>query len=910
MRVGLLSCLALVLCFSIFAPPLAGEPVLTPEDYAVRIWGTASGLPDNSVRTIVRTGDGYLWLGTSAGLVRFDGARFTIFNQWNTPQMKDGRILSMYEDAGHTLWVGTDGGGLCAYGAGEWRSFEEAEGLPDGHIRAVAQDRDGALWLGTEYGLHSLNGVGTSSYGLDEGLVDDLVTALALDGFGRLWAGTMWGGLARFEDGLVHVYGINDGLGDERVLSLHADSMGSLWIGTMSGLFCLRPQEKEIRTIAGTEAFPVTALASWTGGRLLIGTMTGGLKILSDDGLTDFFLGDEFEDCHVRAVLADGYGCIWIGTDSRSLIELREREVGSIGHQAGLPEGSVYAIMEDPDGTLWVGTENSGLFRMSDGRVTGSMDRSSGLAGNMVRVLSRDRFGRLLVGTRDGGLSIVENGRIENLTTKDGLSSDNITAVLCDGTGAAWVGTDRGLYRSLDGKVENASPVAGFEGRTIRTLHESEEEILYVGTRRGLWKLAGADIEMLQTGNEKPELDVLSLSEDSLGGLWIGTNGSGLARLSEQEITTYTTEDGLPGNFIFSVTEGDSSRLWMSCEAGVFTISGDSLIAYMEGGSGILAPTLYDESEGMPSGRCNGNCYPAVCKSAFGKWYYPTNAGIAVFERDRPARPAKPPVPHIESITAGEAVFAADDDIRLKHTAGTVEIRFTAIDYFAPGKCRFLYRLKEHDSGFTAIHPHQERKAVYRKLPPGEYEFTVTAISNGGLWSENAASAGFVVAASFYQTSTFLFILIAAVLLAGGAGAAHIRYRRNRKQRMKYSTSTISEDRMDKVFAELNTLMAEEKIYLDPDLTLKKLAERLHVHYNHISRIINEKYGSSFNNYINRYRVEEAQRRLADPELGKKNILEIMYDVGFYSKSTFNTAFKKFAGCSPSEYRRKHTRRV
>lgn len=903
------------LCCLVLAPaPLTSagrESGTITERYIARRWNTDSGLPDNSVRALVRTGDGYLWLGTPAGLARFDGVRFTVYNQWNTPRLKESRVLSLYEDVNGILWVGTDGGGLCAYRWGEWRNYGEREGILNGHIGAVTGDRNGILWVGTECGLHRLDGEEVRVFGLDQGLADDLLTALTFDGFRRLWAGTRWGGLARFEDGLVQVYDFDDGLEDQRVLSLCADPDGGVWIGTMSGLFRLAPHEKAIRPVEGTDRYPVTALAPWTGGGVLAGTMVEGMKIIDASGPKDFFPDDELGDCHIRAVLVDRDGCAWIGTDSKGLIRLRERTVGAITTADGLPEGSVYALLEDADGTtLWIGMENSGLCRLRGGRITDVLDRSRGLAGDMVRVLSRDRFGRLIVGTMDGGLSILANGRIENLAAGEGPASDNITAVLHDGAGAVWIGTDRGLSRSLDGLVEHSVPIGEFDGQTIRTLYQSETDTLYAGTRSGVWRLSGHSPARIVAEGERLEIDILSLYEDAGGGLWMGTNGGGLKCLSGRTVSSFTTRDGLPGNFIYSITAGDSSLLWISCETGVFSVSRDSMAAYAEGGLRILAPLLYDDSDGMPSGRCNGPCQPAVCTSRSGNRYYPTKGGIAVFEREGPWKERRekacPPTVLVESMLAGDVEVRTDEEIELSHKTDRVEFLFTAPRCSAPEKCRFLYRLRGYDTGLTALHPGGERTALYRDLPPGEYEFTVRAIDNGGLWSERAASVDFVIAPPFYRKPIFAVILVAGIALAGGVIATVVRHRRIRRQGKKYSTSTISEDRMEKALAGLNVLMEEESVYLDPDLTLKKLAQRLNIHSNHLSRIINEQHGMSFNNYINRRRIAEAQKRLADPALHKKSILDIMYNVGFYSKSTFNTAFKKFTGTSPSEYRKKH----
>ncbi len=908
MRSLLFGALAESICMFLMCPPSGarGETGVISQDYIVRNWDTGSGLPDNSVGVLLSTRDGYIWFGTPAGLVRFDGVRFRVYDERNTPSLKDSRILSIYEDITGVLWVGTDGGGLCSIVDGEWRSFGEGEGLLDGHIRAIVGDRDGILWAGTDYGLHRMEAGRFQVYGLDEGLTDDILTALVLDGFNRLWAGTMWGGLARFEEGLIKVYGPGGGLGDPRILSLCADAEVNLWIGTMKGLFHLKPYAESIGMIVGTGRYPVTALAVGPDGGLLVGTMVEGLKILDESGPRDLLPGHGFSDGHVKAILTDENGYVWIGTDSKGLFQVAGRKIGSITTAEGLPEESVYAVLGDDDGSLWIGTENSGLYVLRSGRIRKYADRKGGLAGDMVRTLSRDRFGRIIVGTMDGGLSILTPDRIINITSSEGLGSDNVTAVLHDSEGAVWIGTERGLRRSMDGRVEAASKFGDLEGRTIRTLYESEGGKLYAGTREGLWRLSGSSSERMIVGERVLELDAISLFEESDGRLWIGTNGEGLRCLTDKGVTSYTTADGLPGMFIYSIIPDSSNRLWMSCESGVFSMDRDSLTAYPDGKVRILAPTLYNEFEGMPSGRCNGFCSPAVLISITGDWFYPTKGGVAVLDRESRSSLTHRPGVLLESVNADGTELDIDEDIELTYGTGLIEIRFTAIDYSAPAKCRFLYALDGFNSVFKSVHPGQRRTAQYRGLDPGEYVFTVNAIGNSGNWSEEPATLSFVILPPFYRRLWFIVLLVAVAMVAAAAAAALRKYRRITRQKAKYSTSTINEERMEAALDRLKCLIEEEKIYLDPDITLKKLAQRLNIHYNHLSRIINEKFGVSFNHYINRFRIEEAQKRLLDPDLEGKSILDIMYDVGFYSKSTFNSAFKRFTGCSPSQYRRRH----
>ncbi len=874
------------------------------KDLIVHRWSEIHGLPSSSVLAIARTRDGYLWLGTPAGLVRFDGLRFDLFDRWNTPVLEESSILSLYEDSEGILWIGTDGGGLCSYDRGEWYFLREPEGLPDRHVRSLAGGRDGLLWAGTEFGLCGFNRGVAKAYGLDQGLADDIVNSLVIDPFGRLWAGTMWGGLARFENGLVQIYDNDDGLGDVRVLSLFADRDGKIWIGTMKGLYSLGPGGKKIDAVDRMADLPVTAIDSGPNGGLLVGTMVEGLKLIDGGVVMPFSLGDETESCHIHSLLTDRRGNTWIGTESKGLFRAMTRQVGSITAAEGLPEGPITALYEDSKGSLWMGTGSGGLCRLSGGIVEGRCRFQDRLAGRMVRALAEDRSGRMWIGTIDGGLSVVDGEDIENIKIGDDPASSRVTAILHARDGMAWIGTEGGLYSGTV-KMDRFEGVDSLEGRMIRTIHETRSGDLYAGTRGGLWRLTGSVWERVSPGGGEDGPDVISMYDEAGGGIWIGTNGSGLLYISDRGMISFSTEDGIPGNFICSITEGEAGFLWIGCEVGVFHVSRDSLLTFGRGGPEILAPRWYDDREGMPSRRCSGLCNPSVCRSETGLLYFPTAAGVAVFGGETAQMKAVVPRVLIESITVDGICLDRDEDISIPHGTGLVEIRFTAFDYSAPEKIRFLFSLDGYDSAPVALHPGRERTAVYNNLPPGEYGFTVRAISNAGAWS-SAAILPFSVEGPFYTGIRFFLTLLAVISASGGLAAGVVKRRKILKRKMKYSTSTISGERMDEALEGLRILVEEEKVFLDPDLTLKKLARRLNIHYNHLSRIINENYNVSFNNYINRFRVEEAIEKLADPEMRDKNILEIMYESGFYSKSTFNTAFKKTAGCSPSAYRKRH----
>jgi ligand-binding sensor domain-containing protein len=255
------------------------------DKYFIRTWTVQSGLPLNTITALIQTQDGYIWVGTRAGLVRFDGVRFTTFTKQDSPLTND-RIMSLYEDSNNVLWIGTDGGGLYSWEKGLWGNFTMKDGLSNEHVRTIIGDWKGDLWVGTDYGLNRISGDSIHVYTEEDGLYDNIITDLCLDNWGTLWIGTLRGGLARFNEGVIAVYGYEDGLLNLSVQSLATDRWGSIWIGTLEGLYFLRSGDEIIRSVFGTNYTPFTSLVEDDQGNLWMATMADGLKRMTGDTLT------------------------------------------------------------------------------------------------------------------------------------------------------------------------------------------------------------------------------------------------------------------------------------------------------------------------------------------------------------------------------------------------------------------------------------------------------------------------------------------------------------------------------------------------------------------------------------------------------------------------------------------------
>jgi len=890
--------------------------------YIVRAWAIEDGLPQNSILSLIQTRDGYIWLGTQSGLVRFDGVTFKIYNQWNTRGLKNDRILALYEDRNGALWVGTKGGGVSRLKDGEWTAFTTGNGLANNTVSAITGEKD-ILWIGTGNGLNRLEKGGIQTYTLGGGFPGQAVTALAVSRDGTLWIGT-GSGLNRMKNNKFPVVPPGKNLPGIEITALHEDRSGTLWIGAENGLYYLENREipgAPARYDTGTlEGNSIRAIREDTSGSLWIGTDGEGLHRLKDGVFTSITTSQGLPDDFIYSLEQDHEGNLWLGTFTNGLVRLKHAAVDSITTANGLPENRVQTILRDENGYLWVGTDRKGVSKVNiknnTAAVMQTFTSADGLSGNRIRSLCLDKEKNLWIGTTTG-LNKMKNGKIQVYTTADGLSSNRVTAIFQDMSGTLWVGTVNGLNRFAAGKffiMENIH---------IRTLGQDRGGSLRVGTVKGLFILKDGKISNFAAGDESLDFDydVLALYEGSNGDLWIGTNGRGLIRFKQGKPglrTIFTTGIGLPGNYIFSIDEDSSGNLWMSSYSGVFRVSKKELTRE---NLTTLTAVSFDEKEGMRSRECVPGGQPAAWKTPGGKLFIPTVKGVAIFEPGAITPNRKPPAVIIEDVLADNRSIikmkGENKSLSLSPETRVVEFYFTALSFTAPGKVRFRYRLEGYDAQWKDAVPRQKRAAFYLNLPAGDYCFHVTACNNAGVWNRSGARFEFAIQAPFYKRPVFYaLVLLCLAIIVGISRWLFVKHKKNieagerdKKDRAveKYKTSALLPETVDAVLPQLTRLMEEEKVFLEPNLTLKSLSQRLYVHYNHLSQIINEHLGKSFNDYINRYRIEEAKKKLTDPhpKEARKTILDIAYETGFYSKSVFNTAFKKFTGMTPSQFREK-----
>ncbi|MBN2354679.1 helix-turn-helix domain-containing protein, partial [candidate division KSB1 bacterium] len=732
------------------------------------------------------------------------------------------------------------------------------------------------------------------------GLYSNIITALTVDADGTLWIGTLQGGLARCKENAIRVFDFRDGLTNMDIYSLMTDHTGAVWIGTLQGLYRLNRDQNRIAYISGTSYTPVTALIADTTGALWIGTMADGLLCRRAGRIAHCRKEVELRDDYIRALFKDRKGHLWIGTDSNGLLQLKKAKAASFTRAQGLPEAKVTAVLSDMNESIWLGTRSSGVCKLSEGRITKQLNKKTGLLSNRIQALFQDDSGALWIGSENAGVTILQGGAVKHLTVKSGLPSERITTFLQDRFGALWIGTGRGIALYSGNKLRIIKELQLLQNEYVHALLQSRDGAIFIGCKTGVYRWTGSDCQKINLQDQPSSMEVLALYQDADGILWIGTNGHGLIRLDDGASIAITSQTGLPDNYIFSIHEADDGFLWFSSYNGVFKVRRALLNEFAKKKRRHVPFCWYDESDGMPSRQCNGTGSSAVARGSDGRIYYPTVAGLAIFSDSE--KPSSAPQGILEKIEVNASTIKTAPAFTIDRTA-VLNISFTAIDFSAPDKLRFYHQLEGEDEDYIYTGPGQMRRARYSNLKPGDYTFYLKVVNNDGAQSEADALATVHVRSGLVGKLAIFTALILLLLTVGGLAIYYYK-RKYRPIAIKYGTSTLDRSRIEEIVTKLLHLMEVEKIYLNPDLTLKDLAGPLRIHYNHLSQIIHERFGMNYNDFINKYRVAEAQRRLTDAKESDKSVSEIMYEVGFYSKSVFNTAFKKFTGTTPSRFRK------
>lgn len=751
----------------------------TTFEYASRTWHTDEGLPDNVVQAIAQTPDGYLWIGTRAGLARFDGVQFTDYDSKNSPALKNSSITALCADRYGALWIGTDGGGLVRLRDGVFTSFTKTNGLAGNHVRVVFESKDGSLWIGTTQGMSHYQNQQFRSYTQADGLLSDIVNYIYEDSDGNLWIATGKGLNRLRPGGSMDSFTMPDGLPNDSVRGICQDKGSRIWIGSNNGLLWYNSYWQNsfyaYNTRYGLSDTFVSAICEDRERNLWVGTYSG-LNRFREGRFYNQLDNEGLPFDHVNALFEDREGDLWVGS-KEGLIRLTPKRFSAYTKRQGLTHNNAMSVLEDRAGSLWIGTWGGGLNQLKDERVT-AYAPTNGLSQDLILSLCTGRDGSIWVGADfDGGLTRLKDGNVSHYTTKDGLPDAGLRALCEDGKGNLWIGTSLGLSCLSDGKFSTKL----HDG--VRAIIEDHTGALWFGTENGLERLQNGQWTRFGKKDGLSDATINALYEDKDNVLWIGTATGGLDRMRGDHFSSYTTRQGLFSDEIFSIIEDDEGWLWMSCSRGVFRARKRDFDEYDAGRMKSIASIAYGRTDGMESPQCNGAGKPSVWKARDGLLWFPTSKGVVVVDPRTMKMDHVPPPVYVEQVTVDKAPlkFAAGGEapIHVRPGHGELEFHYTALNLSAPEKTHFKYKLDKIDTDW--VDAGNRRTAYYNNVSPGTYTFHVIACNKDGIWNEAGAAFTFELEPHYWQTWWFRGLL--ALLVVGSASGTVLYATRRRMQR-------------------------------------------------------------------------------------------------------------------------------
>lgn len=786
--------------------------------YQQLLWQDQHGLPQNGVMAIRRTRDGYLWLGTIEGAARFDGVRFTVFDNNNTPGIKNNQILSLAEDQAGDLWLGAVGGGLTRYSNGRFRLYTQLDGLASDFVRSLLVDRAGNLWIGTRGGgLNLFRAEKFTAYTTREGLPSDHVLTLAEDAQGVLWIGTTKG-LARYAQGRFTAYGTREGLPHERVNALLPQpGADELLVGTGGGL-C---RFKAGRCVASDMPMQtaVTALFQDRQQNLWIGTGGNGLFVRKEGHFAQYAVRDGLPSDTVLALYQDPQDDLWVGTVDGGLVQLREGRFGVYTVEDGLPHNFVSAVFEDSQGSLWLGT-NGGLSRFKDGVIsTYPISQARPESGS----IAEDRAGNLWF-SANGKLTQLRAGKFTDWTAAQGLPHEPVRELLGDRAGNLWLGTPgHGLTQLREGRFRSFDTRDGLADDEVTALYESRTGVIWAGFNNGGISRFEAATQRFNSWTVKDGLPgdhVQAFYEDHAGALWIATSGGGLYRFKAGRFVAVKVKDGLYDNRIFQILsdtpadiEDDSGDLWMSCNRGIFRVSLRELNDFADGRRVSVNSFVYGVADGMLSRECN-SASPAGWKTRDGRLWFATVKGVVVI--DPKQRSSQSSQVAIERIILDHVPLPAGQAVQINPDQENLEIEYTGLNWQRPQQIRFKYQLAGFNQDWVEVGT--RRTAYFSNLPPGAYTFRVIADNGEGVWNTAGPALRVTVLPPFYRTGWFLILSIVGITTVIGLA---VRFRlqqlhQQHAQQQAFSGQLIASQEAERkrIAAELHDSLGQQLLVI------------------------------------------------------------------------------------------------
>jgi signal transduction histidine kinase/ligand-binding sensor domain-containing protein len=748
-------------------PAHAVDPDQPTTSYLRTTFTVEDGLSSNVVNAILQTRDGFLWIGTDAGLNRFDGRQFTPFYFRGPKSTPQGIVRSLAEGPDGDLWIGTNAGlfriprrALDQFDRSLSILYHPGTGISD-EVNRLHVSRDGTLWVATSGGLYRFvdnqfkNVIPNAVISRIEESLDGHLLIVGIQGFVEL-DGTR---VIEHPD-LAHQLDTSP----DSLFEVFQDSKGVVWFSTSAGL---------VRRVNGSiERFHPWAkglslgqgIITWrTGVYGVYEDPQGNLWVHSLTGVSRV-AGTKLEplavNTQVRYISADREGNLWIGTNGDGLLRFRDRPIHIFSEADGLPNNIPMTVLYRRDGSLWVGN-NCGGLSVFIGQRFKTYDEKDGLSNTCVWALAEGKNGELWVGTWGGGLFRFADGHFVQFTSRQGLPDIVVRAITIAHDGSLWIATQTGLSHMVNGQFHNYSTTDGLSSNRVVSVYQDRHGAIWASTSRGINRMIGDRFAPALSPNRIFDPRYISFAEDSSGDLYALSAPKGVDRIEGNQLVEVNHDLDL-----LSMVTSPSGESWFTGGNGIFRFSAEAFRQNQAGSETPLDYAWFGKADGMTSTQCSIGA-PNMALAPDGKLWVATVQGLAMLDLQHLSFDAAKPRVFVDDVTVGRTRQPAGPELVLPPGTHHVELRFDSISLTSPEKIRFQYRMDSVDPVW--LDADNSLTAVYTNIPVGTHAFRIRASNSAGVWDRSGISFPVIQKPYFYETGWFrlLVVTVFVVILTG-----------------------------------------------------------------------------------------------------------------------------------------------
>ncbi len=740
-------------------PPHAKDDVINHIEYL----DMDQGMNTNNINILFEDKIGNLWMGTkSNGLIKYDGKTFLFFTE--KEGLSSNNISSIIEDIRGNIWIGTLGGGANRYDGKTFTHFTTKQGLSNNSVTSLLEDTEGNIWIGTNGGgVNKYDGESLIIYTNKNGLNDNIILSMIEDSKGNIWFGTLYGGADKYDGKSFYHYTESEGLRNNWVSTMLEDKKGNIWFGhRMGGADKLDANGfTYISMEDGLSSNVIVDIKEDKENNIWFATQNAGINKYDGVNIIQYREAEGLNDNFINCIHNDKFGNIWIGTNSGGVNILKVHSFVHYTLNDGLTDDKVLSITQDTANNIWFATWK-GVSKYN-GKSFLNYTETEGLGSNHINTVFADSKGNVWFGTSDRGVTKYDGKSFSTYTEKQGLSNYCVTSIAEDLTGNLWLATQGVGVDRFDGKsFYHYTDKDGLSSNYVTVIFNDKNNNLWFGTQTGgICKYDGKTFTRFSKKQGLVSNKLSSITEDKQGNLWFGTNGDGLIKFDGINFINFTEDEGLSNNIVSAVFKDKEGKVWVSTDKGINIISNNEINS-----NKLHAPyEVLTKSEGLKDNRFN---LQSVLFDKQGNAWWGSYKSASMLDLNKYEYPQYPPTIQLNSIeldqnfidfnwlkdtlkkggkiTIGDSKNKKElDGIRFREVApfhnypvnpdfpyylNNLTFRFSAIDWQAPHKLRYVYMLEGLDKGWSPLT--SETMVNYRNLPYGKFTFKVNAVGVAG----------------------------------------------------------------------------------------------------------------------------------------------------------------------------------